>query len=181
MGVDARIEFTTPKPLTELELRQASGRLFATVGKGPFWLEKKDNQHILEAIEANRYQVNLIGRYYGPGYERGPLVDYITIANWLEVNLGATVYYGNDSSDELGLFDDNYVSYLYHYYLENGHEPYRAYSLGTKETPKCSFCGGKPMHAVGCGGNHTFWHCDGCATQLITEPNKDPVEVEEFF
>lgn len=70
--------------------------------------------------------VNLLKAYYGPGYERGNLVLFITCARWLEANLSdCEVWYGHDIGDEsLHLFDESSRNKFLAYYHQVGHTPY---------------------------------------------------------
>jgi hypothetical protein len=130
MGIDARMIVALRKghTMTDAEVRELSSRLVECVGKDPFWMywegecdwrDKGDSQHALTNRTEDEYNmpdddvsgrqlimVNLSGRYYGEGYERGHLPYYIMIAEFLERNLlGCSVYYGGDSGVGLPLFD----------------------------------------------------------------------------
>lgn len=132
-------------------------------------------------------RVHMWSRYYGPGYERGDWPFIRGVAEFLEVAIpGAEVWYGGDSSGVCAQpLGEAARAEMTAYWLNQGHEAYRA-SFGTfrqSGAQTCAFCGDKPMHDTGGGGDRTFWHCDGCGLKRITTPTKtrDLKKDEDFF
>lgn len=69
--------------------------------------------------------INLWKSYYGPGYERGDIQQFVVIAEWLEERLpNCHVYYGEDSSHVLRRFDKTYRDRIIKYYELVKNEPY---------------------------------------------------------
>lgn len=122
-------------------------------------------------------QLNLWGRYYGPGYERGDILTYCAIAEWLEQNIhGCEVWYGGDSGGvELKRFDAEYREELRkHLYSEEGRD-YFNYGFGAANCrPKaCGLCpGGKYLGSqYGSGCNYAAFNCAGCGKSVESRDN----------
>lgn len=122
-------------------------------------------------------RLNLWGRYYGPGYERGDILKYCAIAEWLEQNIqGCEVWYGGDSSGiRIRKFDAAYREKLRkHLYTTKGRD-YFNYGIGRAECrPKaCGLCpGGKYRGSqFGSGSNYAAFHCAGCGKSVETRDN----------
>lgn len=116
-------------------------------------------------------RLNLWGRYYGEGYERGDLLTYCAMAEWIEANIpNAEVWYGGDSSGVLlEPFDEPARAKLRrHLYSSHGRDYYAAMSFqrpGTFPTPKpCSLCVPGELRFVqhGTGANYIAVSCGGC-------------------
>ena len=70
--------------------------------------------------------VNILGPYYGVGYERGDLPLFVGIAEWLEQKLrGCRVFYGEDSSGEGYPFDEPLRAALLEYRRNAGYVYFR--------------------------------------------------------
>lgn len=193
MGVDAQMFVKTKQKLSANDVRALSVHAFAAFGSSilsvtrpgefSFWPE---GRHALELIEAYGQDgpditpkvgeqfiaVNLAGRYYGPGYERGPLHDYIAVASWLEHHIpDAKVFYGGDSSgicaESFGETDRR--AFLLHF-NEHGHAPYRHdWSDGKGRPPLCDFCSQDyTQNGQGPEGWAAFY-CHGCGHELERE------------
>nr|WP_309694536.1 hypothetical protein [Armatimonas sp.] len=68
-----------------------------------------------------------MGAYYGPGYERGYLPNYIEYAQWLEINIPEScVWYGNDSGSAASIFNNFARALLLSYFHSVGYQPYDA-------------------------------------------------------
>lgn len=116
------------------------------------------------------------GRYYGEGYERGPLFYYIAIAQWLEIRLpDAAIYYGGDSSDYVDeVFDKKRRESLWRHFCEVGHKPYNgtfSKTLGDGKIRFCNFCH-ITMNQNGFQqtGQFAAFYCQGCG---YAEETKD--------
>lgn len=124
-------------------------------------------------------QVNLCGRYYGEGYERGDILTYCAIAEWLEQNIrGCEVWYGGDSSGvDLVRFDDDYRQGLRrHLFSPEGRDYFSSFGSvigGTAPTPPaCGLCPGGKYCGTQCGfGGNSFaaFHCSGCGKGVKTD------------
>lgn len=190
MGIDAEMLVRTKKPINELEVRQLAARMVSAFGTDWFmiWNEPDSewNSHALEIVniyeqdgpdikpepDEHFIRVNLSGRYYGKGYERGALYFYISVANWLEYHIkDAVIYYGGDSSGICAEpFNKASREKLWQYFCEHGHEPYTSYFgsfLGSKNIVVCDFCANKKMTNTGGGGGRTFLFCSGCGKKVV--------------
>lgn len=141
MGVDVVMKFRVPGGISDEELRNADWELPATVGHSYFWTIGEENICLSEDDEG-WIDIALYGRLYTEGYERGPLLVYLAVADWIEKRFpGVEILYGGDSGDNLVSFDKEYRSKLYDYWLENGNQPYERYfSEGYKDVKGCKRC-----------------------------------------
>lgn len=140
-------------------------------------------------------EVHLGGRYYSPSYERGDILTYCAIAEWLEANIqGCEVWYGGDSSGVLmELFDEaKRKAFKAHLYRPEGREYFNYDSPlmgndGVQAPKPCALCPGGKYRGSRCGwggsGATAFasYHCRGCgyseetrdAGQTYTEKKRD--------
>ena len=74
------------------------------------------------------YDLGVCHVYYGEGYERGDVLWFTTLAEWLESHIdGCEVWYGHDADSEaLKPFGFSERATLLDYYRRVGHEPYLA-------------------------------------------------------
>ena len=72
------------------------------------------------------YRVHLICRYYGIGYERGPLDRILSIARWIRTRFPqARVFYGGDSSGVCAKeLTPERERELWEHFCEHGGKPY---------------------------------------------------------
>lgn len=126
-------------------------------------------------------QLNLWGRYYGPGYERGDILTYCAMAEWCEAHIpGAIVYYGGDSSGtNLRLFTEDYrLALRQHLYSPAGRDYFKERHgglFGARDAawpkPKaCSLCPGGEYQGSrhGFGATYASYHCSGCGKSVET-------------
>jgi len=123
-------------------------------------------------------QLSIWGRYYGPGYERGDILKYCAMAEWLEQNIqGCEVWYGGDSSDvEIKRFDSAYREELRkHLYTQEGRDYFKHDSwVGEKKCipAPCGLCpGGKyrgSQFGSGSNGMYAAFGCAGCGKNVKT-------------
>jgi hypothetical protein len=128
-------------------------------------------------------ELSLSGRYYGPGYERGNILVYCAIAEWLEHNIpGCEVWYGGDSSGVLAepFNEAKRVELRKHLYGEEGREYFRHSGMGKAPLlpPACALCphgrywGSQCMwggHINGKPNTTTAgFHCPGCGKSTET-------------
>jgi hypothetical protein len=117
-------------------------------------------------------------RYYGIGYERGPILKIIEIATVLEYLLPeCEILYGGDSSGVLAEpFTTTVQQELVQHYLGTAAEdPYGRYfdegfSRGEKfpfDRPTCDLCK-VPMIRSGWGQGFAAFHCAGCGHRVET-------------
>lgn len=127
-------------------------------------------------------ELGLLGRYYGIGYERGDILAYCAIAEWLEYNIpGCTVYYGGDSSGVCAeQFDEKARIRLRQHLLGTDGRAYFNYSRMPRmpgeakvQPPACSACpGGKYAGSqFGWGGPYAAFSCPGCGDKTCTRDN----------
>lgn len=125
-------------------------------------------------------EVNLAGRYYGEGYERGDILTYCAIAEWLETNIPACEsWYGGDSSGVLAeRFDDERRKSLRrHLYSTEGRAYFnRNWPLSQDEglqPPACGLCPRRgylgSQFGTGNGGVYAAFHCSGCGHSVETQ------------
>lgn len=137
-------------------------------------------------------ELNLWGRYYGPGYERGDILTYCAIAEWCERHIPGIVYYGGDSSGtDLVKFGADYRlmlrQHLYgpqgrDYFKENLGGLFGARDAAWPRPKACSVCPGGKYHGERHGWGSTFasYHCSGCGKGVEThDSGKTYTEREE--
>jgi len=193
MGVNAQMLIRLKnKKLSETDVKRLSYDLCESFGHDGFDIQKEDHDyrkkhHALEII--NEYEqdgegilpkndeqlieVHLKGRYWGPGYERGPLGEYIIYAEWFERRLpNCEILYGGDSSGvEAEPFDKNKRSEYLDHLAEEGNKPYKGAlsTLDATETSAfCDFCE-HPMVQYGFGQKYAAYSCHGCGDKIETE------------
>ena len=198
MGVDVSM-FVKVKGkdnfLTEKQVWDLSYRICDSFGHDEFYIEKESNKwrkkhHALEIInefhqdgpeikpENNEQfiEVHTLNRYYGEGYEKGPLPFIICVAWWLEENIpNSTVFYGGDSSGiEAEKFDKESREKLFKYFAKSGHISYSSGLMAINEMEGkktkyrwCEFCD-KPMIQYGFGPQYEAHRCCGCGYAIKT-------------
>lgn len=188
MGVDIQLRFTLGRQLDPAALRKLAWRL-----AGAFYREEvfylgivKPQQAITMEVPGSEnwpkdvpvqpgeslYTVHMMGRYYGPDYERGDPVTIIGVAEWIEANLpDARLWYGGDCEDQLSPFDQVARQVLKAHFWEYGHYPYASYIggiFGPVKMPECKLCQ-EPMLESGGGGGISFCFCYGCTARAIAD------------
>ena len=127
----------------------------------------QDGEGIVPEPGETFLNVHLSGRYYGEGYERGNLPDYIMLAEYFESIIpDVKVMYGGDSSGVCAEpFDKNARAELFSYFVKVGHRPYTSGFDSKKDGEECGLCKVK-MTRCGWGGNYAKWYCHGCGTTV---------------
>ena len=199
MGVDAQMVVRLSEPISDDELIQASYRLAEACGRSEvFWLSSDDDLARGECRRAlNRVDdtedglwhacgvaqpdgfwlwVSLGGRYYGPGYERGDLWSYVSVAEWLErIFPGAVVYYGGDSSEMIVPWTHVERETFIAHWAKSGGRPYYAgegktygrwYGDEHAKRPICPLCQ-HPATQYGSGRDFASWQCGGCSRHWV--------------
>lgn len=194
MGVDAQMFLKVKEAVSEDEVRQKSYALCCVIGKSKFFLMKpweelwqgEKHRHALEIVtEYNQdgetiypekdetfIEVHLTGRYYGKGYERGPILQFIEIAEYLEFafSFHCNVFYGGDSSGICAeSFGPEDRRILKAYFFRCANEPYTSAFDREKangQNPCCNYCGGAEMSRHGWGGGYALFVCAGCGLEL---------------
>lgn len=174
MGLDAILKFQTDAPLTKEQLQKLSYKLAGDIGREYFWIhDYPDCNPMIELDEYNLYNIPLTCRYYGTGYERGPILIICGIAEWLEncIDNLADIFYGNDSSDKLEQFNSEQRDIIKNHFYKVGHLPYlEAFSHGTQLVTVCPRCNEHPIINMW-GGGTVGGHCYGCNNQVTIKPN----------
>lgn len=144
---------------------------------GSEYHEDSDKPIIAEGDECLLH-LNLWGRYYGPGYERGDILTYCAIAEWLEVNVpGCEVWYGGDSSGVCAepFHDLKRRELRNHLYSKEGRDYFRYDNHfmrddGIPRPAACSLCpGGKYCGSrFGYGRDYAAYSCAGCGDSVET-------------
>ncbi len=198
MGIDAKIFFTIPYKTTQTKANHIAFDLAEAIGSDKLmqsnWGEDWDGNKHLGLLLRDTYEqdgppihkpkhgslveVMLYGRYYGAGYERGPLFDYIQIAEWIEINISQSlVYYGGDSGGICAEpFNEEHRKELIHHWAMYGHLPYRTgYERFTRDPskpnkPEPIKCGLSrcQLNQYGFGQNYMAYNCPGCSSQWET-------------
>lgn len=171
--------------MSDTEIRAASVKLCRSAGAWLFHLDPESDEHALErAASGHDYVfpqatlggalvcVNVAGRFYGPGYERGSVVDIVGIAELLERILApCEVFYGGDSREEVPLFDakaraallDHAAGPLGQRYYEYNLHPYVPVNT-------CEFCR-VPAVSNGGGATISYTFCSGCGRKWEVSSN----------
>lgn len=204
MGIDAEmLARRVPRSrVTDKWLKELSWKMGQSLGAGKFFIDReKGYGAITRTNDRYRYddspepgtvytqdgddvpavgdecllQVHLWGRYYGKGYERGDILFYIAVAEWLEMNIpGCEVWYGGDSSGVCAVpFTQELRKELReHLYSTEG----RAYftSWGQRDEfglpPACALCPDGKYCGERFGSGRTFasFRCAGCGHSCET-------------
>lgn len=209
MGIDAQMFVKTKHHYSEWEVRRLSVDLCEAFWREPFFLfepgeydDMPNGRHALEIITKYEQdgddiipkrgeqfiEVHLADRYYGKGYERGPIATHIAIAEWLERRIpDAQVFYGGDSSGVLAEpFGKLEREAIFAHFAKVGHRPYHgAFSsvFAKDHLPICGFCQ-YAMTACGGGRDREFYGCDGCGKKIVRLANGEIINVErgkDFF
>lgn len=173
MGVDAEMFVTLNREVSNDELKRAS-YIFGSAFHHLLWIgngEKIDN-HPLERHSSDAWpkiqaqtvlRIPLLTRYYGIGYERGPLFNYIMMAELLEKLFpDCQVHYGGDSSGvEIELFDKAKRNEMIEHFAKVGHDAYNRYFDKDKIGPQCPVCDVQ-MIQNGWGPKYKRFNCLGC-------------------
>lgn len=188
MGVDVNMLATTTASLSEQDVRNLSYRLCEAFGYETFWLDVKAGQFALSIVKPDDYPcewlplearttcqagtiliVNQGWRYYGPGYERGPLPTILAVAEWLTRN-GLQVWYGSDSHSSVSLLDAVAKEELWNHFAKNGGEPYRSGFGGRDPKLDCPYCI-NPMRVTTWGPyEQRSYVCPGCGYACTRSP-----------
>lgn len=143
----------------------------------PGTLYHQDGYDILAAPGECLLELSLYGRYYGEDYERGDILTYCAIAEWLEVNIpGCAVLYGGDSS---GVCAEPFTEarrreLRHHLYSEGGRDYFNHDGMRDRhlQPPACGLCPGGRYRGSQCmfggGGNTGGFHCRGCGKSVKT-------------
>lgn len=173
MGVQAILLVRLPAPLDDEELTDLAYALAEAFGDDPLDTRPSGppdgRSPVLEVLDvsvwASYYGIPAesshwlrlrIGRsYYGPGYERGPVVDYLAIARWWEYRVpGVVVWYGGDEDGyPIRPLDETERHRLFEHFCRVGHRPYETPNWKHRVAPGAVWprCCGRPMTWVG-------WH-----------------------
>lgn len=163
MGANGVMYVVPPEVMTAVEVRQLSSALTAAVGYGRFDLRRDEDRHALSIADDPFSPLDMLDqvlevdfawtRYYGVGYERGPLWTYVAVASWF-LHRGFQVWYGADYNEHVEEFDGEA---LIEHWCEHGHDPY----TGAHTGPECSFCL-RRSHRCGAERGKPIYRCSGC-------------------
>ena len=127
MGIDAHIRFSLPFTLDENILQEKSSFLKEAFGEDYGICFSKNGYFDTELEEghATWYSVGTgLDRYYGKGYERGPITKLLTIISWIRTTFPqANIYYGGDDFESLLTIQEQRK--LWEHYVRFGERPYR--------------------------------------------------------
>ncbi len=210
MGIDAEMLVRTNEQVTDKQVRRWAYELGGAFGADAFnRISVEDvKRHGLGGTRHNLYRVEvyqqdgptikpengetfmrvaLFCRFYGIGYERGPIDRILAICRWIEDRIpGATVWYGGDSSGtEARPLTGEYADQLWAHFVQHATRPYYQGFERMMDDPftrMCDFCDeamvqfgwrpgdrGAKMRCSGCGlsesttdGGKTWKNDDRC-------------------
>lgn len=177
-GVHARILQDVGKPPEQRRLAiERTGEIYRDDSDQlPGSVYTQDGDDVAAAPGECLLELSLMGRYYGEGYERGDLLTYCAIAEWLEINVpGCVVLYGGDSSGVCAEpFDaDRRMQLKRHLYSQSGRDYFNRGWMTEQGGPKpkaCSRCPGGNYcgSQFGTGTSYAAFHCPGCGDSVET-------------
>lgn len=157
MGVDAVIQFETKRAFSDDDIKLLSHR----IGDAFHYRGYADAKGIyFSRSENGRIEFDTLWRYYGVGYERGPLVDILGIIRFIRDYLGEkllAIYYGGDCDVGITETTPQTEAVLWKHFVEVGHQPY----LETLKNHPCPTCG-FPMWKQGWSDGKDMYSCSGC-------------------
>lgn len=118
---DAALDDLRTRFVSDLDLNPSDDLMAPWIPLQPF-----EYSHFLPGPPAYWYEANLVESYFGPGYERGYLPQFVRCAEWLEAAApSGEVWYGDDVSDEsVRPFSLVARAELRAYYEQVGHDPF---------------------------------------------------------
>lgn len=144
MGVDAVMFAQLDHDVTPEFVRQIA-ILRQTLFKFPV-PDVERRQHSLRwDPKKRRVHVWTFCRYYGEGYERGPILEILAFSRFLEEKFApCVIHYGGDhtDSDDLPVFDDRRRNELWHHFVSGSGREYFAHMghYGAEKRYVCDFC-----------------------------------------
>lgn len=189
MGVDSQMLVRTHKIVTDEQIIHWAWQLHASFnvlhaahstqnygGPGVHALERvgeyaQDAPSLFPEKGETFIEVSMSCRFYGPGYERGPLPEIMAVAHWLELRIpGASVWYGGDSAGcAAAPFGYAERDRLWAHFVAVGHAPYYGGFGCNDPRMTCDFCNGKPMHVHMWHGGDRGYACPGCSAHVVVD------------
>lgn len=181
-AVHARIlaDIGKPPEVMRLAIDRTLSRYREDDDPAPGTAYYQDGDPILAEPGECLLELSIWGRYYGEGYERGDLLTYCAMAEWLEINIpGCTVYYGGDSSGVLAepFHAQRRMELRRHLYSEAGRAYFnhelplldRAGEVTERPAP-CGMCPGGIYRGsrFGYGQDYASYSCAGCGKSVET-------------
>lgn len=179
MGVDAVIILKYKDSPTQKDLKTLQYNLLHRFDRSLFYWERDgkpfdflkniDREQLEyrlthENFSPNKfYEIEMMSRYYGVGYERGDGLQISGLLLYLtREHKELSVFYGGDSGT-LSRYSEEDALDLLNYFLKEGNLPYanRPESI----SPSCSFCD-IPMSRYGFGGSYAAFKCSGCGGEI---------------
>lgn len=186
MGIDAEMRVRIPEPLDDRELMALSVAAVDAFREF-FWVDRERRQAAIERWEAREWdevpegeghwlKVNTMSRFYGEGYQRGPIVTILAVAEWFELRiLGCEVFYGGDHDDYVEPLTAERRGELFRHFAQNGHRPYRDNRLDRGEVPECDWCGPSMRATTYHALLATTYECIHCGYSVKVEHPKEQV------
>lgn len=200
MGLDAEIVLQVPHLMTDAEVRDLAVQ-FGLRFHDEVWVRRPSYQSrsgeralvVLRRDDENRgcltkhvpkvphvpetlLEVSTAMRYYGPGYERGPLVVILAMASYL--GRFGTVYYGSDGDARLRALDAEYRDELWQHFVgPDG----LAYRFGSRWDPAqliCDWCQIR-MADVMSRGSDRGYVCLSCDYRCVRFADGRTVECDD--
>lgn len=170
MGIDARMLIKTKSNPSQQQVLNWARQICDAYSNDKFWIDYEERRHCLTVIDEytqdgdsifpekdeTLIKVHLYDRYYGPGYERGDIGFYISLAAYLESLIPrCEIYYGGDSSGVLAVkFDSVARDEMFRHFVKNAGSPYSDSWKDSNQTPICFMCN-NPMRCYGTN----YFHC----------------------
>lgn len=137
----------------------------------------QDGPTIVAHDDEQFIKASLMGRYYGPGYERGDWPALRAVITWLAHRIPTgSVWYGGDSCGMcVSEMTPDAIKAIDEHWFVNGRRPYvrhdssllrmRGRGFAGTEAPICDLCH-VPMAECGGSKEFDFWWCDGCGEKV---------------
>lgn len=194
MGVDACMHVTCNKALSSEDLlrfhRAISGAFIDLVWRGldenelcvvPHRVYNEKTEEY-DSPDPRTFDVRLMCRYYGEGYERGPAGEIIALGWFLEMlteDLEGEVFYYGDSggAEDEDIFDAPARKRLMRHFVKHQHKPYGQFFDSEKDGPECPLCKTQSTR-YGWGASYRAWYCATCKRRWIERDGKLEITTE---
>lgn len=174
MGVDAIVIARTPVRLTDDQIRRYSWLLGSSLGSNLLFrptcggnnitrVDVVDIEPIPDEDRSLCVKINLMSRFYGPGYERGHWPTVAAAIMWVRAQ-GWDAFYGGDSGVGIVPVTDEVLAGLWAYWCANGSRPYMPAS---PDAPLCPLCQERMTKRMWGPGDMAGAECWGCGAHMM--------------
>lgn len=174
MGVDAIVYCHIPREVTDDEIHRVAVVAQISLGRSVLWIDDDADRMSLHRVSRKTVRmpeapkggtwidVSTMARYYGVGYERGPILEIIALRDLMLHHWpDATVYYGGDSDVGVAPMTDEVVASLKAHLFGGEGRDYFMYGgdRGRRfDCPRCRTPTSAPMSGNG-GRGHRCLSC----------------------